>query len=372
MTRRSFIGFVIGLSFVAFALGLALASVANDQPVDLQPDRAPRLVKSVVAKTEQARGSSFAGVVQARVETDLAFRTLGRVVSRKVESGNLVHKGDVLAEIDPLALQLAVTSSEADLRNAAAQLQYAEITQKRKQALALMSAGSTADLELAEQGLKSAEASVAKAHGSLDKAREQLGYAELKAEFDGVVTATSVEVGQIVTVGQSVLKVAHLGQLDVVVDVPEAQLAPLRFGTRFDIALQLNSGIRTSGTLREIGPEADSDTRTHRLKIAVDEAPEVFRLGSVVTATAAGPPREGAIALPASAILVKEGASNVWVVDPASQTVSLRSIQLDGQPANAPKVRVLSGLREGDVVAVAGVNELSDGQKVKLEKGQRP
>ncbi|KAA3450310.1 efflux transporter periplasmic adaptor subunit [Mesorhizobium sp. SARCC-RB16n] len=372
MTRGSFIGLAVGLSFVIFALSLAFASVANDRPADAQPATPPRLIKSAVAKTDQPSGATFAGVVQARTETELAFRTLGRVVSRKVEIGDLVHKGDVLAEIDPLALQLAVRSSEADLRNATAQLQYAEITQKRKQALALMNAGSAADLELAEQGLKSAKASVAKARGSLDKARAQLGYAELKAEFDGVVTATSVEVGQMVTGGQSVLKVAYLGQLDVVVDVPEAQLGALRFGTRFDIALQLNSALRTSGSLREIGPEADTATRTHRLKIGLDESPDVFRLGSVVTTTAAGMQREDAIALPATAILLKNGASNVWVIDPASQTVSLRSVQIEGWSANAPKVRVLSGLRAGEVVAIAGVNELSAGQEVKLEKGQRP
>lgn len=372
MTRVSFVAFVSGLLIAVFALSLAFTAIASDHPIQAEHEAPPRPVKSITAKAEQPAGISFVGVVHARIETDLAFRTLGRVISRGVEVGDLVRKDDVLAEIDPLALQLAVTSAEADLRNATAQRQFAEITEKRKQALATTNTGSVADLELAEQGLRSAEASVAKAQASLDKAREQLTYARLKSEFDGVVTGTAAEVGQTVTAGQSVVKVAHLGQRDVIVDIPEAQLRALHLGTRFEISLQLNDAFRTAGVLREIGPEADTDTRTHRIKIAIDEAPDVFRLGSVVTARAAGPQTEGAIMLPASAILVRDGGDSVWVIDPTKQTVSLRSVQLDGRSVDATDVWVVSGLREGEEVAVAGVNELSEGQSVILEKGRRP
>ncbi|GLU29886.1 efflux RND transporter periplasmic adaptor subunit [Brucella sp. NBRC 12950] len=372
MTRLSIFATAPVVLFAGTALGLTFVLIADNQTVQASPEIAPRLVKSVVVKTEPPVVTSFAGVVQARIETDLAFRTLGRVISRKVEVGDLVHNGDVLAEIDPLALQLVVTGFEADLRNAQAQLQYADVTEKRKQTLATTNAGSVADLELARQGLKSAQAGVAKAQASLDKAREQLGYAQLKAEFDGVVTATSAEIGQVVTAGQSVIKVAQLGQRDVVVDVPETLLGAMRLGTRFDIALQLDNTLRTPGILREIAPEADSDTRTYRLKIAVEDAPEVFRLGSVVTASAVSARLESVILLPSSAVLAKDGANSVWVIDPAKQTISSRPVHLDLQRADTSDVRVLSGLREGEDVVVAGVNELWDGQKVKSEKEPRP
>ena len=247
-----------------------------------------RPVRSVAASAAQAETVRFPGVVQAGVQTDLAFRTLGRVVSRKAGVGDLVRAGDIVAGIDPLALELAVRSAEADMRNAEAQLENALLTENRKRRLASTSAASVADLDLAEQSLKSARANVAKTTASLDKAREQLGYAELRAEFDGVVTAAWVEVGQTATAGQPVLTIARLDRRDVVVDVPEARLRSLRVGDRFDIALQLDDTLRTSGILREIGPQADAGTRTHRLKIGIDKAPEVFRLGSVVTAA---PPR---------------------------------------------------------------------------------
>jgi len=345
--------------FLALALG---AGCSDDKD---QPAAAPRPVRSMTVKAEHLLGISFAGTVQARVETELAFRTLGRIILRKAEVGDIVHKGDVVAEIDPLSLQFAVNSAEADLRNAQAAYENAQITEKRRRTLASSNAGSVADLEVAEQGLKSAEADLGQAQAKLDKSHEQLGYARLQAEFDGVVTSVSAEVGQTVTAGQTVMKVARLDQRDVVVDVPEGRLGMLKEGSIFTVALQLDPTKQTKGKLREIGPEADAETRTHRLKIAINDAPEVFRLGAVVTATANRAERDGVILLPSTAILTKDGTANVWVIDPAKASVGLRKVELDSASADSGRVRVVSGLSEGETVVVAGVNQLAEGQKIK-------
>ncbi|SEI17210.1 RND family efflux transporter, MFP subunit [Rhizobium tibeticum] len=350
---------------VSLLAGCDQNSVAGEQAT-------PRPVKVVMAAAEPDKVPSLPGVVRARIETDLAFRTLGRMVSRKVDVGDLVHKGDVLAEIDPLSLQLAVKSAEADLRNAQAQLENAATTETRKRRLVQSNAASIADHDLAEQQLKSATANAARATASLAKANEQLGYAELLAEFDGVVTATFVEMGQTVSAGQPVLKLARLEQRDVVVDVPEAQFSNIRLDDRFSVALQLDSRIQAIGVVREIAPQADPNTRTYRLKIAIDQGPDIFRLGAVVTATPLGEERKQAIALPLSAIRHEGGANQVWVVDRSTAQVTLRAVELDG-PASAPRsVLVQSGLREGEEIVIAGVDELVDGQKVKLGQEPRP
>ncbi|MGV1770570.1 efflux RND transporter periplasmic adaptor subunit [Agrobacterium vitis] len=353
-----------------FLLALTLAAGCSQE--DDQQAAGPRPVRSMTVKAERLSGVSFAGVVQARVETDLAFRTLGRVILRKAEVGDLVHKGDVVAEIDPLALQFAVNSAEADLRNAQAAFENAQITEKRRRTLATINAGSVADFEVAEQGLKSAQASLDQANAKLDKAREQLGYARLQAEFDGVVTSVSVEVGQTVTAGQTVMKVARLDQRDVIVDVPEGRIGALKEGTKFNVALQLDPTKQAIGTLREIGPEADAETRTHRLKIAINDAPEVFRLGAVVTATASRDEEDGVILLPLTAILRKDGATGAWVIDRANATVALRKVVLDDATTDGNRVKVLSGLKEGEQVAVAGANQLAEGQKIKTDEEPRP
>jgi len=356
---------------VALSLALLVAPASLFSPVAAQ-DGAPRPVLWMTVSPERSGALNFAGVVQPRMETELAFRTLGRVISRAVETGNVVKKGDVLAEIDSLSLRLAVTSAQAELRNARAQFDNATINEQRKRVLAHTNSASKADLELAEQGLKSAQANMTKAEANLDKANEQLGYARLRAEFDGVITSTSVEVGQTVTAGQVLLKLARLDQRDVVIDVPEFQLSQIRSASHVEVALQLNARLRTFGIVREIAPQADSETRTHRVKIAVDVAPEVFRFGSVVTAILANGWQNHATVLPSSAITYEGGATHVWIVDAATLTVSRRLVGIEAGGTTDPLVRVITGLKAGERVVVAGVNELEEGQKTRLGQEMRP
>ncbi|HEY0276387.1 MAG TPA: efflux RND transporter periplasmic adaptor subunit [Paenirhodobacter sp.] len=341
-----------------------------------KPDQAvppgPRPVMSVVVMARPVAGTTFPGTVQARVESNLAFRTLGRITARSVEAGDLVHKDEIVAQIDPLSLQLAVASAEADLRNAQATLENAQITERRKRGLADRNAGSVSDLEIAEQGLKSAEATVSRSQATLDKSREQLGYAQLRAEFDGVVTAVAAETGQTVTAGQSVLTVARLEQRDAVIDVSAATLATLRPGARFNVVLQLEDTIGVQGTLREIGPQADTTTRTHRLKISLDDAPDAFRLGSVVTATLIDAAAARSILVPPTAIQRRDDTDYVWIINRDSQTVSRKEVQIDTTASTDAAVYVLRGLTDGNEVVVAGLNDLSDGQPIKLVQEMQP
>lgn len=354
-------------------LGAALAlSLAG---CDARSESDPPVVRPVremlVAPTLEAQ-ARFAGTVAPRVESDLAFRTMGRVIARKVTVGDLVRKDELVAQIDPLALKLAVTSAQAALRNAQAQLDNATITERRKRTLADSNAGSVADLDLAVQSLKAAQATLREAQASLDKAKEQLGYADLTADFDGVVTSTSVEVGQVVTAGQTVLRLARLDARDVLVDVPEAQLGAMRLGGVFTVALQLDPGVVARGTVREIAPQAEATTRTYRVKIALDQPPEAFRLGSVVSAAPVIDARSS-IRVPVTAVLRKGETTQVWVIDPARHTVHARPVVLDETAAAAPgTVRVASGLDAGERIVIAGVHELTDGQDVRLGQEPRP
>jgi RND family efflux transporter MFP subunit len=356
---------MVGLSL----LGALTLLAGCDSPPGV-PEASARPVKSTVVKAEAAGGVGYAGVVEPRVETDLAFRTLGRIISRKVDVGSLVSKGQLIAELDPLALQMAVTSAQADLNNAQAKLENATINETRKRTLAARNTGSAADLDLAVQTLKTAQANHAEAQAGLDKVREQLSYATLRAEFDGIVTAASAEVGQVVTAGQAVVKVARLDERDVVIDVPESQLGSLEIGRRYTIALQLDPSVETHGVLREIGPQADADTRSHRVKIALDTPPDAFRFGSVVTATS-DEATDAGIVLPERAVLRNNGAAFVWVIDRATETVSLRAVDLQKFGSGPEPLRVLSGLRDGDEVAMAGVHELAEGQKIRLGREAR-
>lgn len=354
--------------FAKFALlllaGTALAACQEKQ--EAAPTR-PRPVLSVVAQVEPVTSLSFSGTVEARVETEFGFRILGRVVARNVQTGDLVQKGDILAAIDPLALELAVKSAQSDLANSEAQLANAITTEQRQKTLFERQSGAKAAYETAELERKTAEAAVAKAKANLRKASEQLGYAQLVAEFDGVVTSTSAEIGQVVSPGQAIATVARPEVRDAVIDVPEALGASLRVGAPFEVALQLDPTQKARAVVREISPQADAITRTYRTKLTLLEAPEVMRLGSVITATSSngGAPT---IRLPASAIRRDEGKTSVWVVDTSTMTVAPREVTIAGDPSAGGSINIASGIQPGERIVTAGVNSLEEGQSIRIDQ----
>ena len=351
-----------GFSLLCVIAPLALAGC---EPADAPAEKI-RPLMSVVVAPQPASRLQLAGIVQPRVQAELGFRVLGRIIKRDVNVGDLVTKGQVIAAIDPLALELAVRSGKADLSSAEAQLANATTVEERQRNLAATNSASQATYESAQEARESAAAAVAKAQANLAKANEKLGYAQLHAEFDGVVTAVSAELGQVVSAGETAITIARPDLRDIVVDVPEDAISGLELGSVFEVSLQLDPAIRTSGTVREIAPEADAQTRTRRVKITLESPPEAFRLGSIVTATAttdASP----TISLPSTAILRQGERLSVWVVDPQADTVSQRDVVIDGSP-DGRSVVIASGLADGERVAVAGVHRLSEGQQVRINQ----
>jgi RND family efflux transporter MFP subunit len=344
-----------------------LALAACNEPAPPPPPIRP--VLSTLAAQTTIDPLRLAGVVAARVETPFSFRVLGRLIARPVQIGDLVEKGQTLAAIDPVALQLAVRSAEADLASARAQVANALGVAERQATLVKSNAATQAQLDAAIQARDSALAGQTRAEAALAKAKERLGYAVLKADFAGVVVNTGAEVGQTVQPGQMVVDVADPTLRDAVIDAPDAAAATLDLGTPFEVAAELDASVRVKGEVREIAPQADAATRTRRVKIALDHPPPVFRLGTTIHAWPVDEARK-AVRLPASAILTKDGKHYVWIVDPATSKVATRPVTL--APGEADPVEVTAGLEPQMRVVTAGVHSLKQGQKVRIEGQANP
>ena len=348
------------------AVGAAFLSGCQKPPPAEPPPVRP--VLSMLVAPATSGQLALAGTVQPRVQTAFGFRVLGRLIARPVNVGDIVEAGQVLAAIDPVALKLATQAAEADLTNNAAQLANATGVEERQAALLKSNATTQALYDAAEQAKATAQAGVARAQAALNKSREQFGYAILKSDFAGVVTGVGAEIGQTVSPGQTVVNVAEPSQRDAVIDVPDSLASALTLGEQFTVAQQLDSSIQAQGKVREIAPEADAATRTRRMKIALENPPQTFRLGSTITASlASGAPPF--VRLPASAILEKDGRAQVWIVDSQSSTVALRDVTIT--KTNDDSVDVLTGLEPAMRVVTAGVHSLVEGQKVKIE-GEAP
>jgi membrane fusion protein, multidrug efflux system len=222
---------------------------------------------------------------------------------------------------------------------------------------------SRAKFDEAQHKLQTLAAQVDSAQAQVRTAQEQLSYTVLSADAPGAVTAKGAEPGEVVHAGQMIVQLARQGGRDAVFDVPE-QL--MRTGPRdplVQIALTNDPTVRATGRVREVAPQADATTRTFQFKVGIIDPPEGMELGSTVTGSIklSAPP---GVEIPASALTEANGRPAVWVVDPQSQTVSLRSVDVS---RHDPATVVISqGLETGEVVVTAGVQVLRPGQKVRL------
>jgi RND family efflux transporter MFP subunit len=339
----------------AALLGGCGSESAAPQPV--------RPVLSAVAERQTGALQTFAGTIEPRYSASLAFRVLGRVIERDVKAGDTIKKGARLAALDPVPLDLAVKDARAGLADATAQLTNAVATEKRRRILFAEKHIPKQQLDAVQQAREAAEAAVTRARSVLEKALEQRGYAELSAEFDGIVTAVDFEVGQVVTAGQPVITVARPDVREAVIDVPDDVAASLKEGSPFQVALLIAPAKRVSGRVREIAPRVEALTHSQRVKIALDHPPDDFRLGTNITAYAAAQ-TAGQIKVPAAALFEQEGKQQVWVVDPAAKTVSPRDVTIFSRDSTT--AILTAGLEPGDRVVTAGVHSLVPGQPVKI------
>ncbi|MGF0540433.1 efflux RND transporter periplasmic adaptor subunit [Agrobacterium sp. ES01] len=348
-------GIVLPIVIMAAALSACSQEKAAEEPV--------RPVLSMIAEPREPTTFGFAGTVEAKFSTDLSFQVLGRIIARDVTVGDLVKKGQVLARLDPTALQLAVNQAEADLASAVAKLDFARTNEERQEKLFAAKASTKEQLEEAIQSREAAKASTEQLQASLSKAREQFGYAVLKAESDGVVSSVSAQVGEVVSAGETVMTIARLEARDAVVDIPDSYSKLTAIGMPYEVALEASSGTRVRGIVRETSPQSDAATRTRRTKIALEAAPASYRLGSTVTAFPVSP-SDGHIWLPLSAVGGDQDEHFVWVVDMDAKTVEKRTVTI--RPSATDGVDVLSGLTEGERVVTAGVHSLTENQPVKI------
>lgn len=345
-------------ALAAAAMALAACNRTEAPPPDVRPVRTV-----VVERKAQGETLSLTGQIRAQDEVNLAFRLDGRMIERKINVGDKVTPGQIVARLDPQTEQNSLRSAEASFSAAQGQLTQAQNTFQRQQSLLAQGFTTRTQFDQAQQALQTAQAQVDSTQAQLASARDQLDYTELQADAGGSVTAVGAQPGEVVRAGQSIVKVARQGGRDAVFDVPAQAFRSSPHDPVVKVALVEDPRIVATGRVREVAPEADATTRTFLVKVGLIDPPETMRLGASVTGAVTIERGEG-IEIPATAMTQAEGKPAVWVVDPAQQTVSLRQIGVERyEPAS---VAVSSGLQPGDIVVTAGVQALRPGQKVRL------
>jgi RND family efflux transporter MFP subunit len=349
------------LRAVAFIGFLPLLAACNDRAASAtaNPER-PVEVQRVAFENENAT-REFVGVVRARYETDLGFRVAGKIVSRVANIGDRVQHGDVVARLDPQDLKLQVESAEAEFAAATSSLQQAASDLKRYTTLKAGGWASIADFDRKKAAKDEAEGRLERAKRSLDLAHNQLDYSDLKADADGVITATLAEPGQVVAIGQPVVRLAHRGEKEAVVALPETWLTEAQ-SSKATVQLWSGPGRNFTARLRELSPQADAATRTYAARFTIDNPDDSVVLGMTATVALSHSADVSVAKLPLGAILNRGTGPSVYVVD-TSGALELRPVRVASFNENTAVIT--SGVSDGDWIVKLGVQKLDAGEKVR-------
>ncbi len=340
--------------FLIAAMALPLA-----HPVVAQ--EAPRPVVSEIIGEDPDTARDFIGTVSARTEVDLGFPASGTIASRPVSLGDTVKEGDVLAQLDPEALEAGAWAARAGVVIATQGLKSAQDALEREKILVERGVESQTRLEDAERQFAAAKARLEQAKAALIRAEDILDSAVLRAPHDGVITRVFAEPGASVSAGQPVIRLAATDEREVVIDLTESELAILPKQALFDATLLAVSTVHAQIRLRSVDPVADTRTRTRRGHFTLLDAPEEFRIGALVKAR---PQLEDikVMTIPTGAILREDGKPFVWVISRPDGVAHKTAITL-GQTLGKRRV-VTSGLQINQEILTKGIHSIRDGQIV--------
>jgi membrane fusion protein, multidrug efflux system len=350
----------IAIALVAFTL-----AACGAPPPPKEAVRPVQLTQVTIGAADNA--SVFAGEVKPRHEADLGFRIGGKIVARSVDVGAHVKKGQVLARLDPADVGLQAEAAKAQVAATETEFKFAQAEYERYQNLFKEKFISASALDAKRNTLDANRAKYEQAKANLAVSQNQASYAALVANEDGVVTTVNGEPGQVVTAGQSVVRIAREEEREVAISVPENRIGELKNSAMLVVALWAQPGKQYRGRVREISPAVDPTTRTFAVRVTIDDADASVQWGMTANVGVMAMTESSVALLPLTSIYHHDGKPAVWRYDPASGKVDISPIQIGQYREDG--VLVTSGVRNGDWVVTAGVHKLIPGQVVRPYEG---
>ena len=337
-----------------------------------------RPVKALkVADVDTFENEKYNGIAKATQQVDLSFRVDGPMIERPVNVGDTVKEGQLVARIDPRDYEVRLRDAQGQLVKAKAVLKRAQADLDRVLRIQKQDPGAVSEalVDKARQNRDSAQAEINSLVAAVDQAKDDLGYTYLKAPYDGIITQTYREAFENVRPKQPVVRLLDPSQIEMWVNVPESQisLAPYvdKIWVRFDAL-----GIEVPAEIKEIGTEASQTTRTFPVNLIMDQPADAKILpgmAGVARYTLKLPEnvKESEFIIPITAVLTdaEKQKSYVWLIDESTMTITRHEVTPGKLTGRGLRVK---GLEPGQWIAVAGVELLREGQKVRiLESAKR-
>jgi RND family efflux transporter MFP subunit len=356
-------------AIVVGILPLALAA-CSDATSSSDPRTQIPLVRVGTVEAAVQAERSFTGIVAARVQSDLGFRVPGKILERLVDTGQAVKHGQPLLRIDPTDLRLATRAHDEAVAAATARARQTAEDEARYRDLVSPGAVSASAYDKVKAAADSARAELRAARAQANVAHNETGYAVLLADSDGVVVETLAEPGQVVSAGQVVVRVAHAGRREAVIELPETLRPAVGSAGR---ATLYGNGLTGAAKLRQLSDAANPQTRTFEARYVLEGRLADAPLGStiVIQIPAIHIPHERsapALQVPIGALFDPGRGPGVWLVEGDAPRVTWRAVQVVG--LSEETAAVVGGLAAGDRVVVLGAHLLHEGEHVRLADGE--
>src|SRR5438067_4776293 len=356
MLQRRRIAFLAILGLLPLVLAACSDATSSADPRTQNP-----LVRVATVETSTRAERAFTGIVAARVQSDLGFRVPGKVLERLVDTGQTVKRGQPLMRIDPTDLKLATRAQEEAVAAAKARARPTSQEESRYRDLVATGAVSRSAYDKAKAAAEAARAELNAAEARADVARNETGYAVLLADADGVVVETLAEPGQVVNAGQVVVRVAHAGRREAIIELPETLRPAIGSTGRASL---YGSGLTGPAKLRQLSDAANRHTRTFEARYVLEGALADAPLGSTISVQISNGRSAPALQVPIGAIFDPGKGPGVWLVEGETPRVTWRAVQIRGLSGEA--ACVIGDLKAGDRVVALGAHLLHEGEHVRL------
>jgi RND family efflux transporter MFP subunit len=386
------LGFVVllAIAFLAGYLPLQKREAALRAEASAQEKGLPRLTTMYVRRESDQAEIRLPGTMQAVTEAPILARTDGYLARRLVDIGDRVQAGQVLAEIDAPEVDQQVQAAEATVEQAQAAIDQAQanheqgkanrelarVTAERlkmlnergiapqqdtDQSLAQLAAQDANVLAL-EKAIQAQRSNLAAATANLARLQELRGYRLVKAPFDGVITLRNVDVGALVSSGNTLLyRIAQTGALRTYVNVPQTYVNSVRVGQAATLTVAHLPGRSFRGKVARTANALDPATRTMLVEVDVPNADGALFPGTYAEVDLSGPRANPPIVVPAAAIIFRSDGAQVAVVQPDG-TLHLQKIAVGRDYGD--RVEVLQGVADGAMIVAAPGDAAREGARI--------
>jgi RND family efflux transporter MFP subunit len=351
----------------ALLLALSLAG-CGEQAVHEAGDLPPVNV-TVVTVTAQSTEEpvAYSATIQAAEQAQIATKVIGRVEAMHVNEGDVVKKGDRLANLRSDEVDAKLSQADAGIAEATAHFENAERDLERFQSLFEKKAVTQKELDNVRVAYESARARLQVARESKKEVEEMLKYVRITAPFDGVVTKKFVDVGDMAMPGQPILNVEQIDELEAVATVPEGEIGRFTVGMPVVITIPMKTADSPrkeyAGDITQIVLSADPASHQFRIKAVLTTQDEGIKPGMFARITVSKQGKDALMA-PVVALFQRGQLEGVFVVD-AESRARLRWIRT-GRTIGEYR-EILAGLESGEQVVLSGQEKLKDGQKVVVQ-----